>query len=512
MELDGFFFWIAEATPERRIAAAERLADAFVAADLDEAKRESVEVALTHVAHDPDPAVRRRLAEVLSAVRGAPGHLIETLLADEPETAAIVAGQSLDLIDAELAALVGWADPLVREAVADRPSVGPSVAAALAASADRAAVVRLLGNPGAVLPVEALEKIVERFGDWADVRELLMFRPDVPIAIRHRVLEKLAEAIGRHVVGDGVDEERLAEATRDARDRATVALSARAEPGEAAALVEHLRSTGQLTTRLVLRAACVGDLRFVEAALACLVGLPGSRVAALLGEGRRSALAALHRRAGMPERAFPAFAAAIEEHRRLMRETGGWDGLPGDRARFARRLVERVLTRVRDRDIELGDDLLLLLRRFAADAARDHMRAVTAARTAPLLPAPSVDVPDAAAAEAGGEPVATHEISVADFEAEIYAAEVFANRPAEAAETPEVAAAPVTDASAQEIPTVPAIAAEETAPLPGVAEEVGFDEPAVGLFDHARPEDFPPEWLEPPKGRIDLPGFMLRAA
>jgi uncharacterized protein (DUF2336 family) len=508
MELDGFFHWIAEAAPERRLVAADRLVRTYASPDLDEAKRESVEAALTHLARDPDPAVRRRLAERLSTARGAPGHLLETLLADEPETAAIVAGRSPDLIDAELADLVGWADPSVCEAVADRPTLGPSVAMALASAADPSAVVRLIANPGAVLPLEALERVVERFGDRAEVRELLMQRPDVPIAVRHRVLEKLAEAIGRHIVGDGddVDADRLAEVTGDARDRATVALSARAAPGEAADLVEHLRSTGQLTTRLVLRAACIGDLRFVEAALAGLVGLPSGRVAALLGEGRRSALAALHRRAGMPLRTFPAFAAAIEEHRRLMRETGGWDGTPGDRARFARRLVERVLTRVRDRDLELGDDLLLLLRRFAADAARDHMRAVTAARDPRLLPAPVVDA-EAPAAEAPEvivvEPVPAREISVEAFEAELYTADVFAVRSEEAGPS-----APETIEGSVE----PPITAEAEVEAPAAAPEIACEEPAVGLFDFARPEDFPPEWLEPPKGRLELPGFMLRAA
>lgn len=479
MELDGFLLFFADADPERRIAAVEHLARVFAGPDLDENLRETVEAALTAIAHDPDAAVRRRLAEVLVELPGTPCHLLDTLVADEPETAAIVAGRSPDLLDPELADLVGWAAPCVREAIAERSTVGPATAAALATSADAVAVVRLLANPGAALPIAALETAVERFGDRADVRELLMARPDVPITIRHRALEKLAEAIGRHVVGDGDGiDARLAEATRDACDRATVALSARAEPGEAAALVEYLRTTGRLTTRLVLRAACVGDLRFVEASFAAIVGLPVARVAALLGEGRRSALLALHRRAGMPERAFPAFAAAIEEHRRLMHEIGVWDGACGDRARFARRLVERVLTRMRDEDGAPGDDLIVLLRRFAADAARDHMRAVTVARTAPLLPAPVVDVP----AEATPPRDVGAEISMEVFEAEIFEADVFA------VVEPKVAA--------------------ESEPTGDFAAE----ETVIGLFDHAPVEVFPPEWLEAPRPRPDLPGFVLRTA
>ncbi|WP_165498321.1 DUF2336 domain-containing protein [Siculibacillus lacustris] len=457
MVLDRFFLWIGEASVEGRIAAVAPLVRAHRAGELDEATRETAEAALTLVAHDEEVVVRRRLAEVLCEAPGAPRHLLQSLLDDHPDVAEVVAGRSPDLIDPELVALVATCDERVRAAVADRPRVGPTVAVALAAVVERPSALRLLANPGADLPPPALESLVERFGDFADLREALMSRPDVPIVLRHRVLEKLAEAIGRHVVDRALgDSARVAEVTRDAKDRATVALAGRADGDETAALVEHLRASGQLTTRLLLRAACVGDLRFVEESFAVLAGLPAARVAALLADGRRTGLRALHTRAGLPERAYPVLVAALEVHRDLARETGGLDGRPGDGARFARRLVERVLTRYTAFERRDADDLLVLLRRFAADAGRDHMRAVMTAHR---------DAAEARRLAPPAEPA------------------VAALAPATAQPQPE--SPPAAD------PVAPIVAV--AAPAPAFEEEA-IDEP-WGLFSHVRPEDLPAHWL-----------------
>ena len=314
------------------------------------------------------------------------------------------------------------------------------------------------------------------------MRNALAARPYVPVTVRHRVLEKLAETMGNVVVfGRPGAQERGRALTRDAKERATIGLAHGASDAELTVLVDHLRHTGQLTTRLVLRAVCVGDLRFVEEALAALSGVPLRRVAALVADGRESAFLGLYRRSGMPDRAFPAFAAALEVNRDLMRETGGVDGRPGDRARFSRRLIERVLTRIDMPGRKDVDDLLALLRRFSADAAREQARAVAADRIhrGPIaLPAPVVEeveeVVEAMEVEEVAAPVPTvavapeitidpHRDRLFDFDLDAAIAEA-------------------------------AVAAVAEAPLANrpIADEL--DEP-VGLFANVRLEDLPPEWL-----------------
>ncbi|MCE1236910.1 MAG: DUF2336 domain-containing protein [Hyphomicrobiales bacterium] len=480
MVVDRFFAWVRDASLDQRLRVVAPMARALADAPEGKEDRETIVAALTVLAADPEIAVRRAVAEALAERDDAPRHLLLDLIWDEPEVAEPIARSSEALIDAELIEAAA-AHPDVALALARRRRVGASLASALAETVDRRGATALLANPGADVSAAAQLRLVDRFGEFADVREAFAARPSVPVTVRHRILEKLAETIGNLVVLGGKGrEERGRALTRDAKDRATVALSGDAGDGEIVVLVDHLRSTGQLTTRLILRAACVGDLRFVEEAIARLADVPVRRVAALVADGRESAFRALYLKAGMPVRAFPAFAAALDVHRDLFAETGGWDGRPGDRARFSRRLVERVLTRLEMPSRRDADDLLALLRRFSADAAREQARALAAAR--------AQEKPVALAA-----PVAEPVDAPADFAAEGPAETVFAEIRVEPffADADADAFGPAFSFEAE---IAEAAAADIVAHRAGAPIGDDLDEP-VGLFSHVRLEDVPAEWL-----------------
>jgi uncharacterized protein (DUF2336 family) len=506
MFVDRFFVWVRDAGSEQRRRIVEPMVRATREAAEASETRETLDAALTVLAADPDPGVRRALAESLAEWDEAPRHLLLDLLWDEASVAEVVAARSEALIEAELVEVAAGASADVAFALARRRRVGPTLAGALIESVDRRGAVALLANAAADLGAAALLRLVDRFGEFADVREALTTRPHLPVTVRHRVLEKLAETMGNIVVfGRPGAEARGRALARDAKDRATVALAGTAGDAEVTVLVDHLRHTGQLTTRLVLRAVCIGDLRFVEEALAVLAKVPRRRVAALVADGRESAFRALYRRAAMPERAFPAFAAALEVHRDLLRETGGLDGRPGDRARFSRRLIERVLTRVELPGRGDADDLLALLRRFAADAAREQARAVVADRLhrrPPALPAPVAEPVDAVATieaiEAAGTDVASIAlVAVPVDESAMPAGEDAALSPIDDFDFEGAIAAAALDAIAAEPSRAPdpsPLLAPHDAPAPPrIADEL--DEP-VGLFSHIRLEDVPSDWLD----------------
>ena len=91
-----------------------------------------------------------------------------------------------------------------------------------------------------------------------------------------------------------------------------------------------------------------------------------------------SSLRAVYAKAGLPNVAFDAFAAALDTCRRIAEEGG-----PRDRYRFTKHMVESVLARYRHITDGEMNELTGMLRRFAADqareAARDFARAASAA-------------------------------------------------------------------------------------------------------------------------------------
>jgi uncharacterized protein (DUF2336 family) len=119
---------------------------------------------------------------------------------------------------------------------------------------------------------------------------------------------------------------------------------------------------------LILRALLSGNRDLFDSALAELSGLPQARVSALLHDRGGVSLQALLTRAGLPESTFAAFRAALE----VSHEIGFVDTV-GGAAMLRRRMVERVLTQC-ETDGHAAEPLLILLRRFATESAREEAR------------------------------------------------------------------------------------------------------------------------------------------
>src|SRR2546430_2299702 len=184
------------------------------------------------------------------------------------------------------------------------------------------------------------DRIVERHGHLAAIRESMLVLEDLPAATRVALVAKLSDSLAQFVVArNWLSADRAGRIASEARDRSTMHIAARSRGEEMTGLVRHLRVTGQLTAGLILRALLSGNLDLFDCALAELSGLPQARVSALLHDRGGASLQALLIRAGMPESTFAAFRVALE----VSHEMGFIDSMSVV-ARLRRRMGERVLT------------------------------------------------------------------------------------------------------------------------------------------------------------------------
>ncbi|MGV8840211.1 MAG: DUF2336 domain-containing protein [Bauldia sp.] len=368
MIVRDFIGWLETAPTARRSEAAHALARSYLYADVDGAARERMEVSLTILLDDPSPLVRFALADALGGSPDAPRNIILSLVQDRQDIAVEVASRSPVLLDGELVDLVATMSVPLQEAIAARPVLAPSVAAAIAELGGPMCCRILLENQGAAIVPMTLSRLAARFGGDPDIRSVLLDRDDLPVAVRHGLLRDLGHALGvlvsqRQWLGD----DRADEIVRDACDDATVAIAAETAEEHHAALVEHLRGTGQLTTSLMLRALCAGNLSFFAAALSILSGVPEGRVRSLVHDGREGPLRAVYGRAGLPPSAFGAFASALAACRE-----GDFPDTPAPH--MSRRVVEDVLARHEMKSDGPIGELATMLRRFAAEATRAAAR------------------------------------------------------------------------------------------------------------------------------------------
>ena len=190
---------------------------------------------MTVLLDDCSPDVRFALADALAESEAAPRHVILALAADQEEIAIAVLSRSPLFIDSELVDIVAAASEALQTAIAARPAVSSAVAAAIAEVGDRLACWRLIENPAADVARISLRRIAERFGDEPEMRERLLALPNLPPDVRQMLIQRLSDALGSFVaVKSWVPEGRARQVTRDACERATVAIAAEIAGGRAA--------------------------------------------------------------------------------------------------------------------------------------------------------------------------------------------------------------------------------------------------------------------------------------
>src|SRR6202161_3095219 len=177
-----FISWIKTAPAGERAEATRALARAWLISDLSEGDRTAAEGALLMLLDDPSPLVRRAMAEAFSRSQEAPAAIVQALALDQPSVALPILEHSPLLIDADLVDIAATGDGETQCAIARRIDLPASVCAAIAEVGTASAALELIENPYAELPPFSWDRIVERHGHLAAIRESMLVLEDLPAA------------------------------------------------------------------------------------------------------------------------------------------------------------------------------------------------------------------------------------------------------------------------------------------------------------------------------------------
>src|SRR6201990_3004149 len=289
-----FISWVRSASAGERAEATRALARAWLVSDLTADDRAAAEGALLMLLDDASPLVRQAMAEVFARSADAPAAIVQALSLDQASVALPVLEHSPLLIDADLVDIVATGNGAMQCAIARRVNLPPSVCAAIAEVGAPAAALELIENPYAELARFSWDRIVERHGHLAAIREAMLVLEDLPAATRLAPVAKLSDTLAQFVVArNWLSADRAVRIASEARDRCTVNVAARSRGDDLRGLVQHLRATGQLTAGLILRALLSGNLELFDHALVELSGLPLARVSSLLHDRGAASLQAL---------------------------------------------------------------------------------------------------------------------------------------------------------------------------------------------------------------------------
>src|SRR5215467_6208425 len=191
-----FLHWVRQASAGERAEATSALARAYLYSDLAVDDRAAAEGAMIMLLDDPSPLVRRALAEALASAEAPPQVIIQALAADQPDVAIPILEQSQVLLEEDLVDLIATGIADVQIAIAGRASLPRTIAAAIAEVGAAESCLALLENTEADIAQLSIDRIIERFGHLAPIRENLLARDDLPMTMRQALLSKLSDTLG----------------------------------------------------------------------------------------------------------------------------------------------------------------------------------------------------------------------------------------------------------------------------------------------------------------------------
>ncbi|MDZ4870477.1 MAG: DUF2336 domain-containing protein [Alphaproteobacteria bacterium] len=306
------------------------------------------------MAADAETIVRQAVATSLRHSEHLPRDVALALANDDIAVAQPILESSPVLTDDDLMGVLAEGNGTKQVAVAKRPEVSATLAAAVIDTGNAAAVTTLVGNEGAALNEDLFQRTIERYSRFETVKAAMVHRSELPVTISERLVALVSDRLkvvlaSRHALPADM----AADILLDARERATVGLLTKGSSEDTQALVSQLHARGRLSPSLVLRGLCLGDVRFCEDAMAEIAGISAEKAAMLIHDGGPLGLKAIYKKCNFPESMYPAFRVAVD----MVHETE-LEGGPSDRERFASRVIERILTKYQE--IEAADlDYLL---------------------------------------------------------------------------------------------------------------------------------------------------------
>lgn len=354
---------LTDPSADTRAVIAAKVAQQVDGASLSTEERAIAEDIVRALTRDAAIRVRQALAEQLKESRAVP-HDIAVALAHDVDTVSLpILTHSLVLSDEDLVEIIRCSGGAKQAAIAAREHVSAAVAEAIVAADEPSALAMLVANNGAELEEETLQQVLDRHADNDLIKEPMARRAHLPVTVLERLVDAASAGI-REILSKRNDlpGHLASDLVLNTRERATASLlSPTSAAAEALQLAQHLQRSGRLTPSLIIRAICLGDLVFVEAAFAVLADIPVHNARLLIYDAGPLGFKAVYERCRLPSEFFELFRIGL-----IVAQQTDFDGGENDRERHRRRTLERILTQYENIGPEDLDYLLGKLRAAAA--------------------------------------------------------------------------------------------------------------------------------------------------
>ncbi len=294
------------------------------------------------LAHDVEIKVREVLSESLKNSHNIPQDIVESLINDQDSVAIPFIKCYDSFTRSDLLRILELPNINKQKAVAQRINLSEDISRYIVDRCPEEVIGALILNDSAIISETSFETIVNKYGNNDNIKTCLVYRQELPIAVIEKIVNSLSQELKRRLVTTHNLPSNLAsDIVEQVKEKATLKISEEfSTDKQIEELVHQLYTANRLTSTLVVRSICLGDLKFFEYALVYLSNTPITEVRKILFSNSMDFMVRnLLRKAYIPKSMFPAVFCALEVLQEIR-----FDVQENDRQNFSHRVIERILS------------------------------------------------------------------------------------------------------------------------------------------------------------------------
>lgn len=291
---------------------------------------------------DVEVKVREALSESLKNCRNVPSDIVKKLINDEDSVALPFIKYYSDLTHEDIISILEIPNINKQKAVAMRKNLSEDISRYIAENCSEDVIDVLISNDSAAIEEKTFNTINSKYPDSKKLKERMVYRADLPVGVIEKIINSLSvELQKRLIITHNLPNDIASDIVEQVKEKTTLRVSEEfSSDKQIEELIHQLYTSNRLSTSLVVRSICLGDLKFFEYALVYLSNTPIIEVRKILFNSNMDFMIRnLLRKAYIPKSMFPAVFSALK----VIKDVH-FDYKHNDRKAFTHKVIERILS------------------------------------------------------------------------------------------------------------------------------------------------------------------------
>ncbi|MDD7313047.1 MAG: DUF2336 domain-containing protein [bacterium] len=347
------------ATVETKSTIARKVSACYDTGQISQKAAKLAEDIFRIMVRDTEIKVREVLSDSLKHCKDLPKDVVNSILNDKDSIAVPFLQYYASLTKEDLVRILNISNLPRQKAVAKRHGLPAEISDYITDRCETEVVGELLSNNTADIYEKTYLKITDKYASNEDIKKRLVYRSVLPTSVIEKIVDKLSYKLKTYLMlHHNLSDDLASNLVEDVKEKMTLSISEEySSDAQIEELVHQLYKANRLTPGLVIRAICLGDLKFFEYAIVYLSETPIAEVRKILFNPQADFMVRnLLRKALIPKGIFPAIFNALQIIREIRFDCGR-----SDKKIFGHKVVERILSFAQSTDELSTDDITYLL-------------------------------------------------------------------------------------------------------------------------------------------------------